>query len=145
MAFTIRNHPKATKLHRLSKDTKCYKILALIKDGNKQSTLSPWMNHLFEFDKKYKVLWFREPSNKKEFEYKPEFAGKDLCCIFSGYNSFVNTEEALNLQKTIPNKEYVYYVFECIIPKGSKMYFDPILQSMISNQIIITKKKILHG
>lgn len=144
MAFTIRNHPKAVKLHILKEDMKCYKILNLAIKNDKAILISPFMNYEFKEGKVETVPYFREPPNKKEFEFKPEFLGKDLVNIFSGFNSFKNKQDAMQTMWHVRDvKKVKCYVFECIIPKGSKAYFDPVLNTIISNRIIITKVK--HG
>lgn len=115
--FAIKKYGKIKIAH---KDIVCYKTLMY----NMQSF---WKYHQYYFDKLEPKLRLKNVCSDKEFVR-----------IEEGYHSF-STEEKVMAEYEHWSYSYknLIQMVKCIIPKGSRYYYDPDTSSYVSNQIII--------
>lgn len=136
MCFYIRNTKKEATLYEALEDIACYKFL-------RKNLSSPYQYHQYVFNKKVKVK-LKIPKNVNEdgdlqFKlYKKYPRHCSLVSINEGLHSYSYLKKAKEMAKGFTFNKY--YVFKCIIPKGSLFYKNTYNKEYVSNQLIVIKQ-----
>lgn len=135
MCFFVHEDHPTVKI--ATKNIVCYKSMYLKKKGLGYHYLG---KHLTRYN--FKNYGFRTPYQDVEIDFeKPLVKSKLKVVMRAGSNTKI-IELGLHSYSNLPSArdEYGNIVIKCIIPKGSKYYFNPEDCEYVSNQLLYTKK-----
>lgn len=113
----------------LDKDLVVYKVLYKFGDG----TYSIYRDYRYDIGKKYHIEEIGvEPSYSEEGKIPDEY------CIFEAYHACITLNGA-NAHLAPEN-----YIYKCVIPKGSKVFYDKDRPEIASDTIIIKRRLLFN-
>jgi len=123
MCFTI--HSNFKKLKVAKKDIQCLKFLQV--DPRKRTTRAPYYTS---------TIYFKEDSKKKRIIKNEEFSWVGERFIERGLHSYtIDIDQNVKRSSSISLRKST--VFNAIIPKGAKYYYNPDNKEYVSTRLIV--------